>query len=226
MRLATLPVLALLGACGTPSTATDSAAHTLVLLKTGPKPPATKEDSNRIFAGHFANMTRLAHEGSLLVAGPYGRERHDNALRGIFVLRTGDREAARRLAETDPGFQAGVFVMEYHELVTDAPLHEFLVGELLKDERAREDGPPRQPGDGIRGYVLLTCSDGDRAERMLRHDPAVLLFGRLDGTRAFLIVDAASPSTVPESIRRACADLGECTLDAWFASGGLAHLRH
>ena len=34
--------------------------YVLVLLKTGPKPDLPKEENERAFAGHFANITRLA----------------------------------------------------------------------------------------------------------------------------------------------------------------------
>ncbi|WP_339941750.1 hypothetical protein, partial [Undibacterium luofuense] len=43
--------------------------YVMVILKTGPnKIPAGKE-RDAMFAGHFANMKRLAAEGKLMVAG-------------------------------------------------------------------------------------------------------------------------------------------------------------
>ena len=47
--------------------------YVLCILKTGPKDAEIKgEERNKIFAGHFANIGRLADEGKLAVAGPFG----------------------------------------------------------------------------------------------------------------------------------------------------------
>ena len=91
-----------------------AAAHTLptftlVQIKTGPQSgKLSQEDSERAFAGHFANMGRMAEARELLVAGPYGARRHDPALRGLFLLATSDRAQAERQAATDPTTHAGV----------------------------------------------------------------------------------------------------------------------
>src|SRR5690349_4676773 len=112
-----LCALVFVAGCASTETAVEKRAYTLVLLKTGPQsgklPP---EENKRLFAGHFENMARLAQERKLVVAGPYGGERHDKALRGLFVLDTGERTVATTWAETDPPTQAGIFVLEYHDL--------------------------------------------------------------------------------------------------------------
>ncbi len=47
--------------------------YVFVILKTGPKDAAIKgKDRAAIFAGHMANIKRLADEGKLAVAGPFG----------------------------------------------------------------------------------------------------------------------------------------------------------
>ena len=44
-------------------------AYVFVILKTGPKTDQTKEESAKLFAGHMANIKRLAAEGKLVLAG-------------------------------------------------------------------------------------------------------------------------------------------------------------
>jgi len=52
--------------------------YVLCILKTGPKDAEIKGDARKeIFAGHFANIGRLADEGKLAVAGPF--EKNDKS---------------------------------------------------------------------------------------------------------------------------------------------------
>jgi uncharacterized protein YciI len=202
---------------------------TLVYLKTGPESGKLEPAENQqVFAGHFANMARLAGERSLLLAGPFGEPRHDARLRGIFVLDTADRAQARAWAETDPAVQAGVFELEYHELSTAAPLRELLEAELAAEDAAKREGRVRAPGEGGRTYVLLTAERGDIARRELAPLVAqgrVLLVGRLDGERAFAILDAADVDVARALLDPIAGRLGAHVLDAWFATGGLASMR-
>jgi len=60
--------------------------------------------------GHLDNITRLAEEGKLVLAGPfYG---NDDDLRGIYIFDVSTLEEARELTETDPAIQAGTLKME------------------------------------------------------------------------------------------------------------------
>jgi uncharacterized protein YciI len=58
---------------------------------------------------HLDNITRLADEGKLVLAGPF---LDDGELRGIYVFDVRTVEEARALTETDPSIQAGRLVME------------------------------------------------------------------------------------------------------------------
>lgn len=215
-----------------PSAPASARDYTLVLIKTGPKSGQLPADETKaLFAGHFANMNRMSEERQLLLAGPFTEQRHDPALRGIFVLDTGDLAEAQRIAGTDPPTQAGVFVLDLHALTTDAPLLAFhervLKLEAEADATAKAEGRVRQPGEGARSYVLLTAEDGERARRALEplvQSGVVLLLARLDETSAFAILDAPDPDAARGALGSAADQLGEFELDGWFASGELTHL--
>jgi len=65
-------------ACAGAPAAAPADAYVLAVLKTGPRSaPLSKDDSQRIFGGHMANMQRLAREGLLVMAGPYGKTKSD-----------------------------------------------------------------------------------------------------------------------------------------------------
>ena len=68
--------------------------YVLCILKTGPKDAEiTGEARKEIFAGHFANIGRLADEGKLAVAGPFGK--NDKAYRGLYVFNVATIESKR-----------------------------------------------------------------------------------------------------------------------------------
>lgn len=196
-----------------------------MLIKTGPnREPLTKEAQAEVFAGHFANMERLAKEGRLLVAGPFGKQRTDPALRGIFVLATADRSEAKALAETDPGFQAGVFAFEFHDLRTAAPLREFLRDELAAQQEIEKSGRKPAPGESVRPFVLLRAANGAAAQQALGALPGVAMVAALDGSRAFAVLVADGLDAARSMLVPVAAGLGDVQLDEWYASRRLADL--
>jgi uncharacterized protein YciI len=198
---------------------------TLVLLKTGPRSePLSPAERSRVFGGHFGNMQKLARNQQLLVAGPYGQQKSDPRLRGLFVLDTADRSRAMELAQTDPGIEAGVFAPEYHTLSTTAPLREFLAAEIAELDAAASSGQQLEPGHGGRSYVLLTVENGDAAEQVLASHASVLWFARLDGTRALVLLDALDRPTAQTMLQPLLPQLGAIRLDEWYASGHLVDL--
>jgi uncharacterized protein len=83
--------------------------YVLCILKTGPKDAEIKGDERKeIFAGHFANIGRLADEGKLAVAGPFGK--NDKSWRGLYIFNVATIEEAEKLVVLDPAVKAGVFV--------------------------------------------------------------------------------------------------------------------
>lgn len=105
--------------------------YVLVVLKTGPTRMPDGEARTAMFAGHMANIQRLAKEGKLAVAGPFMPS--DSGWRGLFILAVESVEEAKALTETDPVIVNGEMVAEYHPwygsaaLMATAELHERMV---------------------------------------------------------------------------------------------------
>ena len=211
-------------ACQSTASGRAAADYTLVWLKSGQRQQLTPEEQRTVFGGHFANMQRLARERHLLVAGPFGKERSDTSLRGIFVFDTDARERARAWAESDPGFQAGVFRMEYASLRTDAPLRELLRVELEQQDAIAASGRTPAPGENGRAFALLFGEDGEVVERELRGHPSVLLLGRLQGNKGFAVVDAVDVAAAATALGAALVRIGPHRLEPWFASRNLERL--
>jgi uncharacterized protein YciI len=66
---------------------------------------------NKLQAGHRKNIERLAAQGKILVAGPFG----DNGnWRGIFIFDCETKEEVEFLLKTDPAIAAGRLDYEIH----------------------------------------------------------------------------------------------------------------
>lgn len=100
--------------------------YVLVILKTGPTRVNDAEERKAMFAGHMANIQRLAKEGKLALAGPFMDGGGD--WRGLFVFAVEDIEQAKALVATDPVIIKGEMVAEYHKWYGSAA--NMLVGEL------------------------------------------------------------------------------------------------
>ncbi|MBS1772653.1 MAG: hypothetical protein JST82_07330 [Bacteroidetes bacterium] len=66
---------------------------------------------NKIQQGHLANIGRLAKEGKILVAGPFG---DDSNWRGIFIFDCETVEEVEKLLQSDPAVSAGRLDYEIH----------------------------------------------------------------------------------------------------------------
>jgi uncharacterized protein YciI len=91
----------------------------LVVLKTGPTRVPDGEKRTQMFAGHMANIQRLADEGTLVFAGPLDGV---DGWRGIFIFATADIATATTYVATDPVIINGEMVAEYHKLYGSAGL--------------------------------------------------------------------------------------------------------
>jgi len=105
--------------------------YQLVLLKRPESPTEYPEAKlQEIQAAHLGHLTRMAQEGHLVVAGPFG-DQEDERLRGLALYRVGSVEEARRLAEADPAVQAGRLEVEVMTWYTQKGALTFPVAEEL-----------------------------------------------------------------------------------------------
>lgn len=85
--------------------------YSLVMLKAGPRTDLTKAERDSVFAGHMANIQRLAAEGQLFLAGPFGK---NDRYEGLFVFNTRTVEATEALLHTDPAVASGALAYEVY----------------------------------------------------------------------------------------------------------------
>src|SRR5450432_781560 len=97
--------------------------YILVLLKPGSNTTADKVTEDSIFNGHLNNITRLANNGSLVLAGPFGK---NDLYRGLFILNVTNFGAAKKLLETDPAITARLLEPEMFLWYGSASLQEIL----------------------------------------------------------------------------------------------------
>ena len=94
-------------------------SYVFCVLKTGPAKIEDQAKRSEIFRGHFSNMGRLAEEGKLVLAGPFGDA---EPWRGMYIFNVTTIEEAEDLVRTDPAVAAGIFVYELKKLYGSAAL--------------------------------------------------------------------------------------------------------
>ncbi len=224
--------LMLAGCARTADRAADEQAtyttYVLVTLKSGPTSgQGAKDERQRMFAGHMANIQRLADEKKLLMAGPFASPR-DKAWRGLFLLDTASLADARAWCGTDPGVIAGEFSLDLKVMRGCPSIRTTLA--LEEAANAKRTPDPSKPMQGMRRYAIATCDED--AHLAAGHAAAaragirVVWCGRFDGvgaTRAdhggVLVLDA-------EDVEKTRAALGECGcgVDGWFSTESLMDL--
>ncbi len=95
--------------------------YVMALLKKGPHRDQTKEVADSIQRAHLDNITLMAEEGKLVVAGPFV---DDSDVQGVYVFDVSTIEEAQVLTETDPAVQSGRLIMELHPFYCSAGLNE------------------------------------------------------------------------------------------------------
>lgn len=98
--------------------------YIMAILKTGPSKETDNEKLNSYFKGHMENITKMAADGKLVVAGPFGK--NTEGLRGIFILDVKTVEEAIQLVQNDPAISNGVFMVEFHPWYGSAALPVYL----------------------------------------------------------------------------------------------------
>jgi uncharacterized protein YciI len=98
--------------------------YVFCLLKTGSNTNATKEETQKLFEGHMANINQLAKEGKLVVAGPFMR--NERNYRGIYIFNANSIEEAKTFVATDPAVQSKLLEAELTLWYGSAALQETL----------------------------------------------------------------------------------------------------
>ncbi len=83
----------------------------MVFLKKGEKRDQSPEESAIIQKGHMDHMAKLAEEGIIQMAGPFG---DDGEVRGIVIYSVPTEEEVKKLTSEDPAVKAGRLIMEIH----------------------------------------------------------------------------------------------------------------
>jgi len=95
--------------------------YILVLLKTGSNTSTDKALKDSLFNGHMKNISRLAENGSLVVAGPFGK---NDKYRGLFILNAASFNDAAKMLETDPAIKGKFLEPELYMWYGSAALQE------------------------------------------------------------------------------------------------------
>lgn len=92
------------------------------------------EDAERktLLSGHMDFINRVAKEGKLVLAGPFG---DDKDVRGIYIFDLRTVEEAQKMVEADPSIKAGLFEVELRPWFGTAALMEVLkIHEKITEE--------------------------------------------------------------------------------------------
>ena len=95
--------------------------YVIAFLKAGHSRDQDSTTAAQLQRAHLDNITRLAEEGKLVLAGPFT---DDGEIRGIYIFNVKTVEEARALTETDPAIKAGRLFMELHPWYGSAALME------------------------------------------------------------------------------------------------------
>jgi len=98
--------------------------YVFCILKTGSNTTATAEQKDKLFKGHMANITKLAQEGKLVLAGPFMK--NDKNYRGFYIFNVATIEEAKALVATDPAVKENLLEAELTPWYGTAALQEIL----------------------------------------------------------------------------------------------------
>ncbi len=84
--------------------------YVMAFLKKGPNRDQTDEVAQALQKAHMQNIQRMAKNGDLVLAGPFGE--NNIGMQGIYIFNVSTVAEAEALTATDPAIKAGRLVME------------------------------------------------------------------------------------------------------------------
>lgn len=93
----------------------------MAFLKRGPNRSQDSLTAASLQEAHLKNITKMAEEGTLVLAGPF---LDDGEIRGIYIFNVSTVEEAKKLTESDPAIKAGRLIMELHPWYGSAAVKE------------------------------------------------------------------------------------------------------
>lgn len=93
-----------------------------VILKSGTNKTEDKAVIDSVFSGHMNNINRMAEEGTLALAGPFGA--NDKNYRGLYIFNAKDIDEVTNLVNTDPAVQAKFLEAEIYPWYGSAAVQE------------------------------------------------------------------------------------------------------
>lgn len=228
MSLAVVLVCALTSAVAGERSAVKERDYVFVLIRTGELSEPTPEQTRAAMAGHFANMTRLAEAGKLLIAGPLGEPKAEPDHRGLWIFDAEKVKEGLALGKTDPAVEMGVFRLEAAVFRTADPLTELL--RLEKEDEARRLADPDVPDEWegrqymIAGIAVAAKPDYHRGEGVLiegvlQGGPDNMISGETD--LRLVVLDAETPEAGRALLGASAEDW---TLVGWYSSKMVAEL--
>lgn len=203
--------------------------YTFVYILTGQATDIDAKTQDEAFQGHFSNMTRMAEDGDLLIAGPYWQPQTWNDMRGMWIFNTDDREQASEFAATDPPGKLGIFVFDILQFKTDDALLE--LPRLEKEDEQRRLADPDIPDEWVgRGYFWATAPV-DKTNEPNRVE-GIALLGTLIGhedTRVkedhwLILLDATTAEDANQVLKDAGCNPDNWNIDEWYGSAMPAKL--
>ena len=94
-------------------------SYVIAFLKVGPNREQDTLKNAQLMRKHLDNITRMADEGKLAIAGPF---MDDGEIKGIYIFNVSTVEEARALTETDPAIKEGRLLMDLHPWYGSAAL--------------------------------------------------------------------------------------------------------
>lgn len=93
--------------------------YVMAFLVAGPNRSQDPEEAAGLQRAHLDNISRMAEEGKLVLAGPF---MDTGRVRGIYIFNTNSLEEAENWTSTDPAIEAGRLKMELHPWYGSATL--------------------------------------------------------------------------------------------------------